>query len=278
MDELVSTADGRVAARIDGELISVHHRIRGSVHPSPRDLTGARTANMMRFLAHYHAAAGEYRSDGRLAAGDDTLPVMYTEDPDRLRGRLKSLPRMAQVDTSVVNHAIDRMASFFASGAYLKLKRTWIHGDYRSCNVAFDGDCVSGLFDWDLLCSGPRLFDVVVSSADLARTIIGPLSSNSAAWLGEFGRHLTAYRQEARRLGAELTGFEVGSVPYLVLADTLLSGVLFALYLKRLPLKPGESASHRRQRSDRLLTESVDDLAAIDSLISSGNDMFSAYP
>ena len=278
VDELVPAADGRVAEEIDGALFSVHHCIRGTVYASPRDLNGARIANMMRFLAQYHSAAGEYRSDGRLAAGDDTLPVMYTEDPDRLQGRLKSLPRVAQVDTSVVNHAIDRMASFFASGAYRKLKRTWIHGDYRSCNVAFDGDCVSGLFDWDLLSYGPRAFDVVVASADLARSIAGPLSRDPETWREEFARHLAAYRKEARRKGADVTGCEVGSVPYLLLTDTVLSGVLFALHLRRLPLKPGETASQRRQRSDRLLAESVNDLAAIDSLIGSGNDMFSAYP
>lgn len=278
VDELVPAADGQVAAEIDGELFSVHHCIRGSVYASPRDLNGAKTANMMTCLAHYHSASVGYRDDRKLAARDDTLPVMYTDDPDRFRERLKSHLITEQAARITVGHAIDRMASFFASGAYRKLKRTWIHGDYRSCNVAFDGDCVSGLFDWDLLSYGPRAFDVVVASADLARSIAGPLSRDPETWREEFARHLAAYRKEARRKGADVTGFEVGSIPYLVLTDTILSGVLFALHLRRLPLKPGESASQRRQRSDRLLAQSVNDLAAIDSLIGSGNDMFSAYP
>lgn len=269
VDELVPAADGRVAAEIDGELFSAHHCIRGSVYPSPRDLTGARITNMMKFLAHYHSASGRYRDDRKLAARDDSLPVMYTEDPDRLRERLKNLPTTDRAVESAVNHAIDRVGSFFASGAYRKLKRTWIHGDFRCCNVAFDADDVSGLFDWDLLCNGPRLFDVVVASNDLARTIAGPLSRDPETWREEFARHLAAYRKEARRLGTDMTGSEVGSIRYLLLVDAILSGVFFALHLKRLPLKPGETASQRRQRSDRILSESVNDLAAIDSLIAS---------
>ena len=175
-DELVPAADGRVAAEMDGELLSVHRFIQGTVYASPAELSESQTANLMRFLAYYHSAAGEYRTGGRLAARDEMLPVMYTDDPDRLRGRLKRLPKMAKVEASAVNRAIDRLGSFFASGAYRELKRTWVHGDYRLCNVAFDADRVSGLFDWDLLCDGPRLFDVVVASADLARTNAGPMS------------------------------------------------------------------------------------------------------
>ena len=156
---------------------------------------------------------------------------------------MKRLPKMAKVEASAVNRAIDRLASFFASGAYRELKRTWVHGDYRLCNVAFDADRVSGLFDWDLLCEGPRLFDVVVASADLARTNAGPLSSNPEMWQEDFRRHLAAYRKEARRRGADMTESEVRSIPYMLLADAVLSGVFFALHLRQLPLKPGESAS-----------------------------------
>ena len=268
-DEFVQTVDGRVAAEMDGEPLSVHRVIPGTVYASPAELSGSQAANLMRFLAHYHSAAGEYRTDGRLAARDEMLPVMYTDDPDRLRGRLKRLPKTAQAEASAVNRAIDRLTSFFVSWEYRELIRTWVHGDYRLCNVAFDADRVSGLFDWDLLCNGPRLFDVVVASADLARTNAGPMSQDNQVWQGDFWRHLAAYRKEARRRGADMTESEVRSIPYMLLADAVLNGVFFALHLRRLPLKPGESASQRRQRSDRILSESVNDLAAIDSLIAS---------
>ncbi len=275
VDGLVPAADGRVAAEIDGELLSVHRYIPGTVYPSPQDLTGTQAANMMTFLAVYHSAAADYRITGRLAARDEMLPVMYTEDPDRLRGRFESLPKTTRVVESIVNGAIDRLASFFASRLCKELERTWIHGDYRSCNVAFDGDSVSGLFDWDLLCNGPRLVDVVVASNDLARMIVGPLSLHPEMWQQNFAGHLAAYRKKARRLGTDITESEVRSIPCLLIADTILSGVLFALYLRKLPLKPGESAGRRRQRSDRLLSDSVDDLITIDRQIANGTAMIS---
>ena len=278
VDELVPAADGQVAAEMDGELFSVHRYIRGTVYTNPGELNGNQTANVMTFLAHYHSTAEGYCNHGDLAVRDGLLPVMYTENPDSLRERLKDLPKTEQVAESAVDHAIDRLAGFFASGAYRELNRTWIHGDFRSCNVAFDADRVSGLFDWDLLCNGPRIFDVVVASADMARTIAGPLSRDPDLWRRDFARHFGAYRKEARRLGTDITEPEVKSIPGFLIADTILSGVLFALHLRRLPLKPCESASQRRQRSDRLHTESISDLAAIDSLIASGREMISAHP
>ena len=203
---------------------------------------------------------------------------MYTEDASRLRERFEGLPKTTPVEASIVNDAIDRLASHFTSRTCGELRRIWIHGDYRSCNVAFDGDSVSGLFDWDLLCNGPRIWDVVVASSDLARMVGGPLSRHPEAWQQDFARHLAAYWQEARRLGMDISEAEVRSIPCLLVADTILSGVLFALYLRMLPLKPGETAGRRRQRSDRLLSESVDDLVTIDSLIANGTTMISPNP
>ena len=178
---------------------------------------------------------------------------------------------MAKVEACAVNRAIDRLASFFVSGEYRELIRTWVHGDFRSCNVAFDADRVIGLFDWDLLRQGPRIWDVVVASSDLARAIAGPVSRNPRVWVENCTSHLAAYRKEARRRGADMTESEVRSIPYMLLADAVFSGAIFALHLRQLPLKPGESASQRRRRSDRLLAESAADLAAIDSLIANGD-------
>ncbi len=278
VDRIVPTPDGQVAVKIDGELFSFHRYFPGKVYPSPADLTGIQTANMMTFLADYHSAAAEYRMAGRLAALDEMLPVMYTDDTNTLRERFESLPRTTPVVASIVNGAIDRLASFFASRPYRELRRTWIHGDYRSCNVAFDGDRVNGLFDWDLLCNGPRLWDVVVASSDLSRMVGGPLSRHPRAWRENFARHLANYGKEARRLGMDITETEVRSIPSLMVADTILSGVLFALHLRKLPLKPGESPGRRRQRSDRLLSDSVDDLITIDGQIANGTTMLSSEP
>ena len=75
-----------------------------------------------------------------------------------------------------------------------------------------------------------------------------------------------------------MTESEVRSIPYMLLADAMFSSAIFALHLRQLPLKPGETASQRRQRSDRILAESVADLAAIDSLIANGSTLISPHP
>ena len=274
VDGFVRTAGGQVAVAFDDELLSLHRCLPGTVYPSPADLTGSQKATMMRFLADYHATAGRYRTNRGLAIRNESVPVIYTDDPVRLKGRLKRLPETSRDMESAVNGAIDRLASFFASGLYKQLGRTWVHGDYRSCNVAFNGDRVCGLFDWDLLCNGPRLWDVVVASGDLARMAGGSLSRQPEAWRGSFLRHLATYRKEARRHGADITEPEVRSIPHLMVADTILSGVFFALHLRRLPLKPGETDERRRERSESLLSESIEDLIAIDSLVANGTRTF----
>lgn len=126
---------------------------------------------------------------------------------------------------------------------------------------------MGGLFDWDLICDGPRLWDAVVASSELARMAGRSPSRQPEAWRRGFVRHLADYRKEARRHGADFTEPEAGSIPDLLVADAILSGVIFALYLRQLPLKPGETGDQRRQRWERLLSESIDDLETIDSLI-----------
>ena len=274
VDGFVRTAGGQVAVAFDGELLSVHRCLPGTVYPSPADLADRQTANMMRFLAVYHSVAVRYRNHESLAARDESLAVVYTDDPDRLRGRFENLPKTTSVIESAVNGAIDRLASFFVSGLYRQLGRTWVHGDYRSCNVAFNGDRVGGLFDWDLLCNGPRLWDVVVASGDLTRMGGGSLSRQPEAWRGSFLRHLATYRKEARCHGADITEPDIRSIPHLLAADAILNGVYFALYLRQLPLKPGETDERRRERSERLLSESIEDLIAIDSLVANGTRTF----
>lgn len=113
VDGFVRTAGGQVAVAFDDELLSLHRCLPGTVYPSPADLTGSQKATMMRFLADYHAAAGRYRTNRGLAIRNESVPVIYTDDPDRLKGRFESLPHTTPVVESAVNGAIDRLAGFF---------------------------------------------------------------------------------------------------------------------------------------------------------------------
>jgi Ser/Thr protein kinase RdoA (MazF antagonist) len=40
------------------------------------------------------------------------------------------------------------------------LPESWLHCDYHGRNVAFQGDTLAGLFDFDFVVRGPRAFDV----------------------------------------------------------------------------------------------------------------------
>lgn len=142
--------------------------------------------------------------------------------------------------------------------------------------MVFHGDRVGGLLDWDLLSEGPRLLDVVVASNDLAKMVAGSLSSHPNTWLERFGHYFSTYSSAANRLGMEVTESEIQAIPYMLVADTVLSGVFFALLLQKLPLKPDETVGERSQRSKSLLEESVSDLIALDRLIASGRILLGA--
>ena len=142
--------------------------------------------------------------------------------------------------------------------------------------MVFDGDGVGGLLDWDLLSDGPRLLDVVVASNDLAKTVAGSLSSHPNTWLERFSHYFSTYSSAANRLGMKVTESEIEAIPYMLVADTILSGVFFALLLQKLPLKPDETAGERNQRSKSLLEESASDLIALDRLIACGRSLIGA--
>ena len=271
VDGFVRTTEGQVFVQVDGTLLTVHRYIPGIVHQSPRALTSIQIKNMIEFLAIYHSAVGEYQITQELMVSDEILPVVYTEDPNRLTRQLERLPKTTAAIESTVNRAIEKLGTFWSSSSYKALRRTLNHGDFRSCNVVFDGDRVEGLLDWDLLSDGPRLLDVVVASNDLAKTVGGSLSNYPNTWLERFGHYFSTYGSAANQLGMEVTESEIEAIPYILVADTILSGVFFALLLQKLPLKPDETVGERNQRSKRLLEESVNDLVALDRLIESGS-------
>ena len=271
VDRFVRTTAGQVFVQSDDILLTLHRYIPGIVYQSPLGLTSIQITNMIEFLATYHFAVGEYQITQELTVPDEILPVVYTEDPNRLTRQLDRLPKTTAAIESTVNRAIDKLGTFWSPSSYKALRRTLNHGDYRTCNVVFDGDRVEGLLDWDLLSDGPRLLDVVVASNDLAKAVGGSLSSYPNTWLEHFGHYFSTYSSVANRLGMEVTEPEIEAIPYMLVADTILSGVFFALLLQKLPLKPDETVDERNQRSKNLLEESVNDLVALDGLIASGS-------
>lgn len=271
VDGIVPTTQGHAVFQDRGLFITVHRYIPGTVYHSPLALTSTQRTKMMAFLATYHAAVDDYQITQELVVSDEDLPIVYTEDPNCLKERLCSLEMPTRDLEATVNRGIDRLRVFGASESYKRLKRIANHGDYRSCNVVFDGNDIRGLLDWDLLSYGPRLLDVVVASNDLATVIAGPLSSHPDEWLEHFVRFLRTYATKAEDLNIGITEHEIEAIPYLLIVDTILNGILFALFLRKLPLKPGETTTERNQRSAAVLEQSVNDLLTLDELAMQGN-------
>ena len=275
VDGFVRTAGGQAAVAFDDELLSVHRCLTGTVYPSPADLTDSQTAAMMRFLADYHSAAGRYRTHVGLAIRNESVPVIYTDDPVRLKGRLKSLPETSRDMESAVNGAIDRLASFFglrtvqATPTDLGPRRftgpaTW-HSMETVCAGCSTGTCFA---------KAPVCGTLSLHPATWPEWPGVPCHANRKRGAAvSFGISQPTGRKHGRH-GADITEPEVRSIPHLMVADTILSGVFFALYLRRLPLKPGETDERRRERSESLLSESIEDLIAIDSLVANGTRTF----
>ena len=271
VDGIVPTIQGHAVFQDQGLFITVHRYIPGTVYHSPLALTSIQQARLMAFLATYHAAVDDYQVTPELVASDEVLPIVYTADPGRLKGRLHALGIPTRDLEATVNRGIGRLREFRASESWKRLKRIPNHGDYRSCNVVFDGNDVRGLLDWDLLAYGPRLLDVVVASNDLAKINAGSFSSHPDEWLEQFVKFFRTYATAAEELDIGITELETEAIPYMLIVDTILNGVFFALFLRKLPLKPGETIAERNQRSAAVLEKSVNDLLALDELAMQGN-------
>ncbi len=266
VDELVRTSQGHLVVWNRGLLISVHKYIPGVVYHSPLDLTSSQLANMMAFLALYHSAVDGYALSHELTASSEVLPIVYTEDLDQLKVRFQRLAVPSGDLEAAFGRSLDRLRVVWSTESHRKIKRIATHGDFRSCNIVFDGKDAYGLFDWDLLSYSPRLLDVVVAANGLSKVIVGSLSNNPSEWLEHFAKQFAAYATAAERLNIGITELEFEAIPHMLIVDTILSGMLFALSLNKLPLKPGETIVERKQWSTGLLEESINDLLALDEL------------
>ena len=105
----------------------------------------------------------------------------------------------------------------------------------------------------------------------VAQVIAGSLSKHPGEWLEHFVKYFGAYAMTAEELNIGITELEIEAIPHMLIVDTILNGIFFALFLRKLPLKPGDTIAERNQRSAGVLEESVNDLLALDELAMHGN-------
>lgn len=111
-----------------------------------------------RLLAALHAAGSSLE-----LPGSKTLPRLH--DPRNiLRGLYwateQTITDAQRRDLERSIGVAERIARNLPDEAYWQLPRTVIHGDYHPLNLLYEGDEVTGLFDFDWAGPGPRMVDV----------------------------------------------------------------------------------------------------------------------
>ena len=167
---VVRTRDGETSAFVEG----THWALFGFVEGQEFDFTNmAQAGEAGKRLAEFEAIAGGYR--GPVAA-----PPMEAVD---IEGWLAPVSSHIWRTSVLAAEHEEQLEQLFASGTYEQelgffrhwrrdaaeawpqdrlaaLPQAWLHCDYHGRNMVFQGDELTGLFDFDFLTHGPRTFDV----------------------------------------------------------------------------------------------------------------------
>jgi Ser/Thr protein kinase RdoA (MazF antagonist) len=166
-----------------------------------------------RLLARLHSAGTALE-----LPGGKTLPRLH--DPANI---LRGLHWAAGQDLTEAQRADLQRSIIVAEGVarslpderYWGLPQTVVHGDYHPLNLLFDGDEVTGLFDFDWAGPGPRMVDVADGLLFFCGTRPGPMRAGDIVALTQaftldrgliaaFGKgyaaHVTPQLEELRAL------------------------------------------------------------------------------
>jgi homoserine kinase type II len=166
----------------------------------------AQLENAAQCLSDLHAAAAGFSAS---PVSDDTIPDLRRwwthgdQELASLRGLFTGSDAEPELDYLARWHAalIRDLPLDLAD----QLARGWLHADFHGQNVAFDGDRVRGVFDFDVVHHGWRLEDISYAMFCFARE----------------GRASSVIRADAARAFIEpfaLTDLERQALPYFVVA------------------------------------------------------------
>jgi homoserine kinase type II len=144
---------GEILSELHGKPASIVTRLQGDWQPAPKPVHCAEVGTM---LAKMHQAAQDYplyQPNLRgLAWWNDTTPVV--------------LPFLSQANQDLLRAEMHFQESFAASDSYQTLPTGPIHADLFRNNVMFDGDRLTGFFDFYFAGCDTWLFDVAVTVND----------------------------------------------------------------------------------------------------------------
>jgi Ser/Thr protein kinase RdoA (MazF antagonist) len=219
------------------------------VHPALRTLSGSRWAERAGAVYEVYPLApgrpptpgnaAQVEAAGRLLAalhatgaaldlpGGKTLPRLH--DPANI---LRGLHWAAEQAVTEAQHTdlerciavAEDVARSLPDEAYWALPQTVVHGDYHPLNLLFEGDEVTGLFDFDWAGPGPRMVDVTDGLLFFCGTRPGPLKAGDIVALTQaftLDRGLMAAFGRGYAAEVEPTPAELRALPDLLRARWL---------------------------------------------------------
>jgi homoserine kinase type II len=146
-------AEGSILHRLQGKPAAVVNRLVGGHHLAP---TAQHCAQVGAAMARMHLAGRDYPRQQPnlrgLAWWTETVPVV--------------LPFLSEAQSTLLQNELHFQQQLAASASYAELPRGPIHADLFRDNVMFDGDQLSGFFDFYFAGVDTDLFDIAVCLND----------------------------------------------------------------------------------------------------------------
>lgn len=164
---VVRTREGRSLAVVDG----LHWSLFGLVEGQEFDFSPAQAREAGRRLAQFEAVAAGYAGPlvepPAVEVATWLAPVsshVWRSDmlSDEHEQRLRQLNPGTEFADDVDCFGAWRRdaAQAWPPERVAALPEAWLHGDYHGRNMAFQGNELAGLFDFDFVTRGPRVFDI----------------------------------------------------------------------------------------------------------------------
>ena len=264
-DYIIPTGNCGFFFEFQGSMYTMHRFIEGTTYANLSQLNTKQRTNAIKFLVGYHRVVWGFNVQGENIKPSD-LPVVFTDNVQWIRGYISDHQNIFErkEDYKFITAQTDKLEAYITSNRYQDLPRLLIHGDYRFCNVVFTDNQVGGLFDWDLLQHAPRVFEVVDACSNFALDLHGPEKNiDSMDKFADFKSLVLTYQREACKNDLALSAQEIAAIPEMFRMKSLQTGINFAILLRGLPLRPGETWDQRTDRSRRCLNDSLETLRNI---------------
>lgn len=274
-DYIVPTRDGGFFFEFKDSIYIVHRFIPGTNYTDLSKLNGQQRTNAIEFLIQYHSAVWGSRLKGESIQPCE-LPVVFTDNIEWIRRYISSHQSIFdhEEDFGFVMGQTDKLGEFLRSKHYQVLPRLLIHGDYRFCNVVFTGDRVVGIFDWDLMQYAPRVFEAVDACSNFSLDLQDASEGvDGVDRFADFKRLLTTYQRAANHRNLDLSAGEIAAIPEMLRLRSLQTGINFAILLRQLPLRPGETKYDRINRSQQCLNDALETLRKLDHGVLRGGNI-----